>query len=71
MKKSVILTLLFLLTNIVNLFAQGDLPCNDGDPDGVSCPIDTWVVLFAAFALILTVIHLHRKANSTPQLSNN
>jgi hypothetical protein len=63
MKKRAILITVLLFANIVSVFAQGDLPCNDGDPDGIACPIDTWVVLFAAIALIFTVIHLQKKAS--------
>ncbi|MES2809850.1 MAG: hypothetical protein V4619_14565 [Bacteroidota bacterium] len=71
MKKRTILTSLLLLANIVTLFAQGSLPCNDGDPDGVACPIDTWVVAFAAIALIFTVLHLRGREKNTPILPNN
>jgi hypothetical protein len=70
MKKRVILTSLFLPVNIAALFAQGAPPCDTGDPD-LNCPIDTWVVLFAALALIITVIHLHRKDKTSTSLSKN
>ncbi|MFD2864716.1 hypothetical protein [Mucilaginibacter antarcticus] len=60
MKKGLQITLFFLLINITNLFAQGPAPCNDGDPD-LNCPIDTWVVAFAAIVLIITLLHLQNK----------
>ena len=59
MKKKIALTLLFLIANVAVLFAQGALPCNDGDIDA-NCPIDSWVVVMAAGALIFTILHLYR-----------
>ncbi len=59
MKKRIVLTSLFLIVNVAVLFAQGALPCNDGDIDA-ACPIDSWVVVLAAGALLLTILHLYR-----------
>ncbi|MES2377651.1 MAG: hypothetical protein V4553_13790 [Bacteroidota bacterium] len=65
--KTLGLTFIFLLAGLSTVFAQceddtgpGSLP---GDPDNpwVQCPLDTWVVVLAAAALIFTVIHLYRK----------
>jgi hypothetical protein len=54
-------TLLLLLINFTNLFAQGDTPCGGGDPDAAPCPLDTWVAGLAIAALVLATIHLYRK----------
>ena len=59
MKKRIVLTPLFLIANIAVLFAQGALPCNDGDIDA-ACPLDTWVVVLAAGAMLFTILHLYR-----------
>jgi len=59
MKKRIVLTSLFLIANVAVLFAQGALPCNDGDIDA-ACPIDSWVIVLAAGALLLTILHLYR-----------
>jgi hypothetical protein len=58
-KKRIVLTLLFLIANVAVLFAQGALPCNDGDIDA-ACPLDTWVIVLAAGALLFTIMHLYR-----------
>ena len=62
MKKRIFLTLLFLIGNVAVLFAQGALPCNDGDIDA-ACPIDSGVVVMAAAALLFTILHLYRVRN--------
>jgi hypothetical protein len=63
MKKRIVLSLFFVLLTTVTLFAQGGLPCGDGDPD--------WVILFAVGALIITTLYLYRKKLAVRQLSNN
>jgi len=60
----VITVVVIFLFSIATAFAQ-QVPCS-GDPDDEDydpngCPLDTWVLLLVAVALILTVIHLHRK----------
>jgi hypothetical protein len=53
--------LLLLLVNFNNLFAQGT-PCgNAGDPDAPACPLDTWVMVLVAVALIFVTMQLYRK----------
>jgi hypothetical protein len=68
MNKKFILILLFFIANIVTVFAQGPGPCNDADPDGYTCPIDTWVIAFAIIALLFTTLHLNRKQKNTAVL---
>lgn len=64
MKKRITLILVFLIAGTVPLFAQllGDpgLPCDGADIDG-GCPLDTWIIILAAVALILTTLYLYRK----------
>jgi len=55
------LTGCFLLLPVIT-FAQGDLPCDDSDPySGGSCPLDTWVWVLAAVALVFGAAQLYRK----------
>lgn len=61
MKKYLLLALL-LLANAYTLFAQG--PGDPGCPDPDNCPIDTWVIAFAAVVLIITTVYLHKKQTS-------
>jgi hypothetical protein len=62
--KVITIIVLFLFT-VATAFAQDEVPCggdpDDGDYDPNNCPLDTWVILLVALALILTVIHLHRR----------
>ncbi len=60
--------LLLLMLNVVIASAQG-IPCGGDDPDA-TCPLDAWVIVLAAFALILATIHLYRNQKSTQPLSN-
>lgn len=75
MKKRISLVLVFLIANTVPLFAQfigggsgggggddgpGSAPCGGADIDG-GCPLDTWVIILAAIALIFTTLYLYRK----------
>ncbi|CAN5260793.1 hypothetical protein BH09BAC6_BH09BAC6_13880 [soil metagenome] len=53
-------TLTLLLLNVFCLFAQPGEPCGGTDPDAV-CPLDTWVFVLAAAALLFTTLHLYRK----------
>jgi len=73
MKKIFLLTLLFLI-NTSFLFAQvgDDVPNCEGseDPD-TPCPLDTWVIVFAVIALIITTLYLYKKQESTKNLANN
>jgi len=55
---------LFLLTfNCAVLYAQPGEPCGGTDPDAV-CPLDTWVFVLAAVAIVFAFIHLSRKQKS-------
>jgi len=65
MKKIFLLAILFL-ANVLPLFADdpGSTPC---DPD-LGCPIDTWVVVFAAISLIITTIHLHKRQSKVAKI---
>jgi len=56
-------TLLLLMLTTATLFAQVDNPCTGDDPDG-NCPLDSWVIVFAAVALVLAALHLHRKQSA-------
>jgi len=55
-------TLLLLLINVCSLFAQGT-PCGDsGDPDDLTtCPIDAWVWILVAAALIFATAQLYHR----------
>jgi hypothetical protein len=74
MKKRISLSLLFLFVNIVTLFADpggtgdpgdGSGPglgaCGGADPDTSNCPLDNWVIILVACALVFAVLHLYRK----------
>lgn len=52
-----------LLLNIVNAYAQGDLPCDGGDIDN-PCPLDTWVMVLVVPAVLFAVFHLYRQQKS-------
>jgi hypothetical protein len=71
MKKRLILTSLFLLVNIITLFAQPteDPPCGGADPDATDCPIDNWVFPLAASFLLVTTLHLRNKQNNIIELT--
>lgn len=63
MKKKIFFsTVALLVINTTVLLAQG-LPCSDTDPDA-TCPLDSWVVVLAAAALLFAAWHLHRKQKS-------
>jgi hypothetical protein len=55
--------LLLLILNTVTLYAQIGEPCGGVDPDA-TCPLDTWVIVLAAAAVIFAVMHLNRKQKS-------
>jgi hypothetical protein len=69
MKRKLILTLIFFAASIVSVFAgPGPGPCNDADPDGYTCPIDSWVVGFAVMVLLFTTYHLYQKQKNAEVL---
>jgi hypothetical protein len=59
-----ILVFLLVLINPIILWAQdfgAGEPCNNNDPDNnTPCPLDSWVFILMAIALVVTVIHLQR-----------
>jgi len=55
--------LLLLILNTAVLYAQPGEPCGGTDPDS-TCPLDTWVIVLAAIAVIFAVSRLHRKQKS-------
>ena len=59
--KSVLLTLMLLMSTTIALAYQGTGLCDgvDGGPDG--CPLDTWVWPLTAIAAIFAVTHLKKK----------
>jgi hypothetical protein len=66
MKRRIILILLFLFANVTVLFAQllggpGSGACDNADPDTSDCPLDSWVIILVACALVFAVFHLYQK----------
>jgi hypothetical protein len=64
MKKKLLLTFVFSIIAVTTLFAStgvdpGDFPCED--IDGCPTPLDTWVMVLAAIALIFTTTYLYHK----------
>ena len=61
MKRKVALTLLLLINSLL-LFAQPGLPGDGCDADDCEVvPLDNWVIILVAGALILTTVYLHNK----------
>jgi hypothetical protein len=58
---------LLWVLNVVVGFAQVGVggPCGFGDDDG-NCPLDTFVVVLAAIALVFGAVHLYRKGKNRP-----
>ena len=52
-----------LVCNAALLFAQPGEPCGGTDPDA-TCPLDSWVWVLAAAAVVFAATHLHRKQKS-------
>jgi hypothetical protein len=54
--------LLLFILNASVLFAQTNPgePCGGTDPDA-TCPLDTWVIVLAMFAVVFAAWHLYRK----------
>jgi len=51
--------LLLLILSTAVLYAQPGEPCGGTDPDA-TCPLDTWVLVLAAIAVIFAVTRLYR-----------
>lgn len=69
--KKILLLVIFFITNVSVIFAQGSFSCNGGDLDAGDCPIDTWVIVFAAFAVVITTIYLYKKQQKEIRLFGN
>ncbi len=54
---------LFVAAMPAILFAQDSINnnCDDHDPLDNYCPLDTWVIVLAAVAMLFAVSHLYRK----------
>ncbi|HVW94582.1 MAG TPA: hypothetical protein VHA56_01270 [Mucilaginibacter sp.] len=73
MRVKIFLTSLFiLLLNVATIYAQSDTdpggPCDFNDVDNVDCPLDTWVMLLAFFAIIFAAWHLHKRRKGISSL---
>lgn len=55
-----IVTILMVLSPLLTFAQNDDEPCNATDPDAV-CPIDTYVWILFAAALIIGVFFLYKK----------
>ena len=55
-----LLTLGLIISPAISFAQDPDNPCDGTDPFS-DCPLDTWVIVLAAIALIGTTIYLHRK----------
>jgi len=68
--KPILTTMLLLVLVNLSCFAQLENPCGgDGDPDDpTTCPLDTWVLILVAGALVFATLHLYRqqKLNKLP-----
>ena len=52
----------FMLIPFLSFAQSGDpLPCNDGDPWNDPCPLDNWVWLMVALAIIVVTYQSLRK----------
>ena len=50
------------LTPAISYAQGGDLPCGGDDPTGTNpCPLDSWVWILAALALIFSTLYLHHQ----------
>jgi hypothetical protein len=72
--KRYFLLIVLLLSNIPLLLADDPgTPCGgtSSPDDPVDCPLDTWVIAFAVFMLIMTTLYLYKKQQNGAKLSNN
>lgn len=62
MTKPFIITIFLVLINL-SCFAQVTNPCGgSGDPDDpTTCPLDSWVLVLVAAALIFVTLQLYRQ----------
>jgi len=60
----IFLTFLLLVITAINTYAQpggGTLPCDPDETDDCTTPLDNWVFILVAIALIFVTMHLYRK----------
>ena len=67
MKKRVFGITLLLAISVHHLFAQGTTPCDPDDPS--TCPLDTWVWILVAAALIFATAQLYRKQKTAKAIN--
>lgn len=53
-----------LLFPLLSMAQNSNLPCEGPDPFSNTCPLDTWVWVLAAIAIIFAVFQLNRKQKS-------
>ena len=51
----------FIFLNTLNTYAQFTPPDTPCDPEDSSCPLDTWIIVFACLALFTTTLYLLSK----------
>jgi hypothetical protein len=69
-KKILLLAILFS-AGVSAVFADGPTPPAGGCDIDQTCPIDTWIIAFAALSLIATTIYLYKRQTKAVDLSNN
>lgn len=65
--KTAIVLLLLIVSNVFIVLADDPGgPCGDplADPIG-DCPLDTWTMYLAVFAVVFAVFYLRRKSNAS------
>ena len=60
--KAALCVVVLSLISIITAHAQG-LPCGGDDPDA-TCPLDTWVIVFALSFGIFAAVILYRRKNT-------
>lgn len=58
-------TFLLSILSVATLFAQTSSdpggPCKFNDDDNTNCPLDSWVIVLAVFAVVFAAGYLYRK----------
>ena len=57
---------ILVILSSVSVMAQVENPCGgSGDPDDpTTCPLDSWVMVLVAAAIVFVTIQLHRQQES-------